>query len=497
MREGATGCLKRTHRDGIERPEARPRLEWLAIVLLLILFLPKAWAEPNLSLEKRQLESIYLDGKSAFFTFLEDKIHYMPLNKKDKTFLLNEKYKKKGLYEHLMNFYFFLHDIDDKNEETYRFDFLRISEFMAEEFLQSIPLPYQKAGHSSIDSTLVSSGYFSRKALPHLRKFLRPLGRRVRSQDVFQDLNISKAHSLSKGAGVEIAIIDSGVDPTIKEFKGRIKKYKNFLDGSKPFEKKGTFPFDFSGHGTSVTTLINRIAPRAELMIIKFYDTNRMKQAQPSRWTAYLAAAEMIWAVQNGADIINLSAAFLLDLWPIKQATQYCWDHNVIVVTPMGNSFDNNAPVFTYFPASYPWTIAVGGAEKTNGKFKVWEHSGKGDYVDIVAPATDLWVERPSYLKIKLEIQKSFGNSLAVGFVTGASALILSAMDENFKSELKNKPGQLCEEVRRIIRATASNEILGFSLPNPKSGYGMIEIQNAILLTLSQKRSKSPKRDSN
>jgi subtilisin family serine protease len=465
----------------------RTRRDGLSIVLFLTLFLPMAWAEPNLSLGKKHMESIYLDGKSAFFTFLENKIPSIPFNKKDKTFLLNEKFKKKGLYEHLMNFYFFLHDINDKNEETYRSDFLRISEFMAEEFLQSILFPYQKAGYSSLNSMLVSSGYFSRKTLPDLRKFLRPLGKRVKSQDVFQDLNIIKAHSLSKGAGVRIAIIDSGVDPTIKEFKGRIKKYKNFLDSSKPFEKKGTFPFDFNGHGTSVTTLINRIAPKAELMIIKFYETDRMKQAQPSRWTAYLAAAGMIWAVQNGADIINLSAAFILDLWPIKLATQYCWDHNVIVVTPMGNSFDNNAPVFTYFPASYPWTIAVGGTEKTDGKLKVWEHSGKGNYVDIVAPATDLLVERPSYLEIKLKVKKSFGNSLAVGFVTGASALILSAMGEDFRSELKNKPGRMCEEVRRIIRATASNEVLGLSFPNLKSGYGMIEIQNAILLTLSRK----------
>jgi len=469
--------------------------KWLAIVFLLILFVSMGVAESNLSLGKKQLESIYLDGKSAFFAFLEDKIHYVPLNKKEKNFLLNEKYKKKGLYEHLMSFYFFLHDIDDKNEEIYRSGFLKISESMAEEFLQSISLPWQKAGSSSINSMLVSSGYFSRKTLPQLRKFVRPLGRRVKSQDVFKDLNISKAHSLSKGEGVKIAIIDSGVDPTIKEFKGRIKKYKDLLDSSKPFQKKGTFPFDFNGHGTSVTTLINRIAPKAELMIIKFYETDRMKQAQSSRWTAYLAAAGMIWAVKNGAHIINLSAAFHLDLWPIKQATQYCWDKNVIVVTPMGNSFDNNDSGLTYFPASYPWTIAVGGVEKIDGKLKVWEHSGKGDYVDIVAPATDLLVERPSYLEIKLKVQKSFGNSLAASFVTGTSALILSAMDEDFKSELKNKPGRLCEEVRRIIRITASNEVLGLSLPNTRSGYGMIDIQKAILLTLSQKRPKSPKRN--
>lgn len=484
---------KRTDGDGrTKRSIIRQRVKYTAIVLFFSVFLPRIWAGQIHSSSKKQLELIYAQGRAVFYTTLEEKIQYIPLNEEDESFLINERYKTKGLYEHLMDFYLILHNVSSEDQEAFRSDFLRISEFMAEELLQSIPLPYQKEGHSSLKSILISSGYFSRQTSPQFRKFLRPLGRRVKNQDVFQDLNISKAHSFSKGEGITIAIIDTGVDPTIKEIKGRIKTYKNLLDGSSPFKDKGSFPFDWNGHGTSVTTLINQIAPEAELMIVKFYDTDRMKQAPPSRWTAYLAAAGMIWAVQNGADIINLSAAFLRDLWPIKEAVQYCWERNVIVVTAMGNSFDNNNPIFTYFPARYPWTIAVGGAEKSNGKLRVWEHSGKGEYVDVIAPAIDLWVELPSYLDNKLNAQKAFGNSLAAGLVSGAAALVLSALDEETRTQLKYQPGRLCEKVRSILRATASNEVLGFSFPNPLSGYGLIEVQKAVRLSMAQKSSRVP-----
>jgi hypothetical protein len=60
-------------------------------------------------------------------------------------------------------------------------------------------------------------------------------------------------------------------------------------------------------------------------------------------------------------------------------------------------------------------------------------------------------------------------------------------MDEKTRGELKARPGQFSEKVRSIFRATASNDILGFHLPNPFSGYGQIEIQKAILLAVSEK----------
>ena len=396
---------------GISRLETKScqRIVWIAILLFGTTLLPKLWSQPISSINTKRLSDIYAHGKNAFYVTLDDRIRNIPLNESDRNFLYHERFKKKGLYEHLMGFYYYLHEINTESEETVLADYLRISSLMAEEFVQTIPHPYKHNEFASLKPLLISAGYYSKQTSPQLRKFVRPLGLRVRAQNIFKFLKIRKTHSVAKGKGVKIAIIDTGVDPTIKEIKGRIRAYKNLLDGSSPFRKKSTFPFDWNGHGTSVTSLLNQIAPQAELMIVKFYDSQRMRHAPFSRWTAYLAAAGMIWAAQNGADIINLSAAFSQDMSPIRKAVKYCWNRNILVISAMGNAFELTEEKLNYFPARYPWTIAVGGTEKINGELKVWKYSGTGEYIDIVAPAQDLWVELPSYLDKKLLINRQSG----------------------------------------------------------------------------------------
>ena len=435
--------------------ETRQRMVWVSILLFCTTFLPKLWSQPSSSIKAPQLEYIYNKGRNAFYVTLDEKIQDIPLSKEDRNFLFHERYKRRGLYEHLMGFYFYLHDINLESQETALADYLRISSMMADEFVHSIPLPYNEDECASLKSVLISSGYYSIQTTPQLRKFVRPLGLRVKAQQAFKDLKIKKTHSVSRGKGVKIAIVDTGVDPTIKEIKGRIKAYKNLLDGTSPFRKKSSFPFDWNGHGTSVTSLLNQMAPQAELMIIKFYDSARMGPAPVSRWTAYLAAAGMIWAAQNGADIINISSAFCQDFLPIKNAVKYCWDRNILVVSTMGNVFELTEDDLSYFPARYPWTIAVGGAENNNGHVEVWRHSGTGEYNDIIAPAEDLWVELPSYLDRRMWAQPAIGNSLATALVSGASALILSAFDKDTIEFFKEIPGKLCEKRRDILRSTA------------------------------------------
>ena len=66
--------------------------------------------------------------------------------------------------------------------------------------------------------------------------------------------------------------------------------------------------------------------------------------------------------------------------------------------------------------------------------------------------------------------------------MAGAAALVLSSMDEKTREELKKKPGKLVETVRQILRKSSSNDKLGFSKPNPVSGYGLIDFDKAVYM---------------
>jgi subtilisin family serine protease len=146
----------------------------------------------------------------------------------------------------------------------------------------------------------------------------------------------------------------------------------------------------------------------------------------------------------------------------------------------MGNALEEKDKKSIYYPAAYPWTIAVGGIDKQDEVLKVWEFSSPGEYIDVAAPSSRIIAESPSYLEEPKLPQILYGNSLAVPIVAGAAALILSSMDERTIKELKKKPGKLVETVRNILRESSSNKKLGFDKPNPVSGYGLINFDKAV-----------------
>jgi len=429
---------------------------------------------------KERIARAYALGETRFYQDLSDFSKNLAWSAEDHKRLQNPEQEIPGLYQHLMNFYYILHPYPDLPEKSIESHFLEISERMAKEFVFSIPGTSSQPEISPLMSVLQSAGYYANMSVPHFRHLTRPMRRYVKTQWAMDDLKIKDVHSLSKGKGVRLAIIDTGIDPTLQPIRSRIKESKNLLDGSKLPGKKERYPYDWGGHGTSLATVIYEIAPDVELLIIKFFENESMGSAPTSRWTCYLVAAGMMWAVQNGADIINLSVSLGQDIEAVKEAARYCWDRNVVVVTSMGNIFGDKPQDTISYLAAYPWTIAVGGVEKVGQSLQVWEHSGSGGYIDVVAPAKDLHVEVPRYRGHPTPTPIRWGNSLATSFVAGATALILSSFPQETLSEFREEPGKVPETVRGILRATASNKILGYNEPNPYSGHGLIRVLAAV-----------------
>jgi subtilisin family serine protease len=166
-----------------------------------------------------------------------------------------------------------------------------------------------------------------------------------------------------------------------------------------------------------VTCLAYQVAPKARLLIVKVASPPQKTSLSFSRWTAYRFAAGILWAARNGADVINLSYASTWDIPAFREACRFCWKRNIILVAAAGNALNDHDRDLYYYPAAYPWTIAVGGAEKKGEALEVWENSARGDYLDVLAPATGFWVQFPSYLSLRIPPQLTLGNSLAAPIV--------------------------------------------------------------------------------
>ena len=194
---------------------------------------------------------------------------------------------------------------------------------------------------------------------------------------------------------VRVAVIDSGVDGSHPELKGRIAAAKSFVGGSAKT--------DSLGHGTFVAGEIAAIsnngagiaglAPDARLLIAKVV---RNDGSIPPK----AEARAIRWAVRMRARVINLSLGSTRDPGDSsvdgysaieKQAIEFAVRRGALVVAAVGNGED--APVqpwpYASYPAAFPHVLGVG-AYGRSGNVPAFSNRDK-QYVDLVAPGTSMF----------------------------------------------------------------------------------------------------------
>ncbi|MBN2299806.1 MAG: S8 family serine peptidase [Acholeplasmataceae bacterium] len=273
------------------------------------------------------------------------------------------------------------------------------------------------------------------------------------------------------GADVVIAIIDSGIDIDHPEFIGRISP----LSYNSRTDQVGiNYVIDDAGHGTSVTGVIGAIknnntgvaglVQNSTLLIIKANNLDNPATIGEDEDESRTFSDDSIingiyYAVENGADVINMSLGGPDSSTEMQDAVTYARDHGVIVVAAAGNDGTNDL----FYPASYDGVISVAAVDEDRTSAS---YSNYNLDIDIAAPGT-------SIITTQMDNQYGYssGTSLAAPQVTGVLALLLAyypdASDQQIIDRLQN--GAVDE---------------GLEGKDIYFGYGIVNAKNSILLDL-------------
>ena len=219
-------------------------------------------------------------------------------------------------------------------------------------------------------------------------------------QHSLDEMQIRQSHRWATGAGVTVAVIDTGLDDRHPEFSGRVLGSRNFVDRE---------PMHEDIHGTAVAGVIaatanNRVgmvgvAPDAQLLGLKacWPEAPASDHAYCSSFTL---AKAMNFAIDQGADIINLSLAGPKDRL-LDRLVQRARRADILVV----GAVDLNHP--DQFPAGVEGVIGV------------TAKPADGDYDFVSAPGVKVLSTLPGS-----EYDFYSGSSVSAGHVSGIAALI-------------------------------------------------------------------------
>ncbi len=200
---------------------------------------------------------------------------------------------------------------------------------------------------------------------------------RQRQQWVLTALDAPAAWNITQGRGVTVAVIDSGVDPTVPDLAGSVTTGPDLTGVHTPFSNPnwgihGTWMASLiagHGHGTDGQDGIFGVAPQAKILSIRVItdradpDYQAYQDEPPSRGQHELARA-IRYAVKHHAQVISMSLGYDAPSLTVRSALQYAMSRNVVVVASSGNSGnaqtsrgEGHAPYS--FPADYPGVIGV------------------------------------------------------------------------------------------------------------------------------------------
>ncbi len=209
----------------------------------------------------------------------------------------------------------------------------------------------------------------------------------------------------SQGKDIVVAVLDSGVNLTHPDLQANIVPGATFVPGA-------TTPEDDHGHGTHVAGIVAAVinnggvagvAPRAKIMPVKVLNASGSGSLSG-------IVQGIVWATDNGANVVNLSLGASVDVQSLADAVDYAYNNGVLVVAAAGNCGDpatwqlNNCLSLDSpsWPAAYANAMAVASTDQNDNQSSF---STTYSYVEIAAPGSDIY---STYLNVGLLTNELF-----------------------------------------------------------------------------------------
>jgi type VII secretion-associated serine protease mycosin len=279
-------------------------------------------------------------------------------------------------------------------------------------------------------------------------------------------VNAPLAWQTTRGEGITVAVLDTGVDPDHPDLAGGVLKGKDFVGlGAEPGDAR------WAGHGTAMAGIIAGrghgpdrgsgvlgVAPEAEILPVRVLLEDDDPERDEARNRRGNALADGIrWATDQGADVINLSLGDDSEsAHPDPRedaAVRYALGKGVVVVASAGNGGEKGDPVS--YPAGYPGVIAVTAVDRSGSRAAF---STRRWYATVSAPGKDVIVADPDG-----RYYAGWGTSAAAAFVSGSAALVRAAWPELSPAQVK----RLLVETARDTPEGGRNDALGAGMVDP------------------------------
>lgn len=244
----------------------------------------------------------------------------------------------------------------------------------------------------------------------------------------FAALGLEEAHRITRGnADIVIAVLDSGVDAKHEDLAGAVLVGRDFVN-------RDDDAADDNGHGTGLAGLmaarednanigIAGVAPGCRILPVKVAD-------RAGKASFADLAAGIVYAVDRGARILNISLGSRTSSRLLDAALAYAEQHDAVVIAAAGNDNTN----VTHFPAAAPAVIAVGALSPDGSPTAVTNLSPR---LDLLAPGEKLISTIPGGFYRSVS-----GTSVAAAVTSAAAALLLSV-----------EPRLTAAQVRQALRA--------------------------------------------